>query len=626
MNQIAVLFLSLFFLISIFFFRGNLNKEEVLLNFSYGVVILSIYINIILFLKILNSFLIYLPLLLLFFLSIKNLIKKKQEINLKTPDFAFFMLIGILLFILSTVFPYYKDELVYHLEVPRQFWINGGFIELKRNFYSYFPEGIENIYLIFLSKKLFYPQISRFIHSIFLILTGLTLSILLEEIKEKYLFILFFFLTPTLFITSTYAYIDSALMFFFFMGIYSYKKFKNPLYILFFALLLPGIKYTGIFYSMLLILLFLIKLKEEKVKIFEFKKLSILISPLLFTIPFYIKNFILTGNPLFPFYAKIFGNKNPFWNMELDASFTGFLKTYGNAYGGMSKTLSIFFASTNFKPEVPQLFDGVIGIIGIIWLISIFFLKKISRENRILIYISICGVFFWSFSVREIRFLFFLLPLFLFLFAKVYEIQGEIGKKILISLILIFTILNFTVIFSYFKKISLKEAILNKNPSQFLEKNVDMYKVSIFLNKNTPKNSKIFLIESSNENFYLNRRYISDYIVTDYSFYNLVKNSESELDLLVFFKRRNIDYILMRKEWIYSPIFTKGIEEKMPIVENFFKNFSKKIYDGKIYEVFRLVYKNYSKSSSSTQYSSGKIPLAISHPISARFSIADIKE
>ena len=619
MIWIKILILSILFFFCTSFYRKEIDKENILFNFSYAVIFLSIYINFFIFLKKLNIYVVFLPIAILLVLSILNIKKNIKSIkNFDKKDFTFFLLFFSILLLFSGILPFYKDELVYHLEVPRQFWLNGGFIELKRNFYSYFPEGIENIFLIFLSHKLFFPQISRFIHSLFFFNTVILLSIMFKKIKDKYILLLFFISTPTLFIVSTYGYIDSAIMFFFTMGIYSFLYLENPYYILFFGLILPGIKYTGIFYFILLFLLFLLKLKENK-NYSIFKNLEKIVIPLIFSAPFYIKNFTLTGNPLFPFYSNIFKSHNPFWNNELYDSFIGFLKTYGIKLSPILKPFSIFLASFNFKPENPKYFDGVIGLIGILWILFIFFIKKYKPQKRYLFLISIFGVIYWSFTVREVRFLFFLLPLFTLLFVYSYAKFPEKLKKITNLLIIFLTLFNFYIVFSYFRNIGIQKAIIGKET--FLSKNVDMFNASKFLNKTSP-NSRVFMVESSNENFYLNRKYISDYIVTDYTFYHLIKNSQTPLDIMVFFKKRKINYLLIKRNWINSPIFRLGIENKLEIVKDFFNAYLVKVYEDKNYQI----YKFYSKPSSSTQHPSGKISMAFLQPMSARFSSAEIRE
>ncbi|HPC20576.1 MAG TPA: hypothetical protein PL039_10305 [Kiritimatiellia bacterium] len=42
--------------------------------------------------------------------------------------------------------PLARDALVYHLEVPRQYLLHHGLIELPRNVYAYFPKGIEMLF------------------------------------------------------------------------------------------------------------------------------------------------------------------------------------------------------------------------------------------------------------------------------------------------------------------------------------------------------------------------------------------------------------------------------------------------------------------------------------------------
>lgn len=133
------------------------------------------------------------------------------------------------------------------------------------------------------------------------------------------------------------AYIDIAYAFFFFIAFFFAHKAledeKNTNYNIFlsgiFCGILSGIKFTGFFGILCLIILFVFVQFRKKVKLLPLlKQLLLLTSPsIILLTPWLIKNIILIGNPVYPFLHSFFGGQE--WNEELHSMFLNWQKTIG---------------------------------------------------------------------------------------------------------------------------------------------------------------------------------------------------------------------------------------------------------------------------------------------------------
>jgi hypothetical protein len=107
------------------------------------------------------------------------------------------------------------------------------------------------------------------------------------------------------------------------------------------------------------------------------------------------------------------------------------------------------------------------------------------------------------------------------------------------------------------------------NRPQFLELNVPYWKVADFLNKNTPKNSKVGVGFGANQMFYyLDRPYYHFHPMTEKG--DLL-NKITPSDFMELIRDQGIDYLAISNCCSYG-----HIEGKTPVLSVFMKNF----YDG----------------------------------------------
>ena len=348
---------------------------------------------------------------------------KKEESNI----FIYFYLFFLLLQATQTLIPYsHGDALYYHLVGPK-LWKESNWSSMWEDLSHYAQAGyFDLLYFIptyFIESKLVNQIVCQFIHFFFSIFLGSLFVIYI--IKDKVWGPICGIAILTIANDSSFFYYaknDGALAFFSLLATYLVinKTYNHyPIITGILIGIIPGIKINGFLIILPLIFVLFYQLYRKETyfhKIFIVGTFSVIA-----VLPQLVKNYVYTGNPLFPGFVSLFpGNLTE-----------PMLQHYGHYYGN-PMSLEIFFK---------QIIDLITGKSTIILIPLIFFYFR-KTSNQILFYLFIgLSVFLiyiiYNGSLLHPRYYFtsyFLIITSIFLFLSQQNISS---KKLIISIFLL---------------------------------------------------------------------------------------------------------------------------------------------------------------------------------------------
>lgn len=270
---------------------------------------------------------------------------------------------------LALIPPTARDALIYHLAYPKLYLQHGRVFELPFAFYSYYPMNTEILFAVPLYFGL--DSIAAVVHMVFGLLTSLLIYKFLKIERNRTCAILgalIFLSTPIVIKLSTIPYVDLALAFHStgaVLALLKWRDSKETKWLILtgiFAGLAAGTKYNGLFIPLLL---FFMTLHIAKNSMPLRSSLIFISISAAVASPWYIKNFILTGNPFAPLFFNILGGIN----IPDQPMVPIFLKRhlfYGEGWLDILLIpLRIFFQG---QDDNLQYFDGVLNPILLIFL------------------------------------------------------------------------------------------------------------------------------------------------------------------------------------------------------------------------------------------------------------------
>lgn len=323
--------------------------------------------------------------------------KRFKDLDKYTKLAIIIILIGIIIRFSLAVIYHVSGDACWHLSVGRFIAVNGEiplFETLGRGeafwpppLFHFLVAFMYNIFNVFSSEAANFAI--KFVSPIFGSLTLIFSYLIFRKLfdrKISFYSIVFLTFIPIHIDYSVFGYVESALTFFIVLSVYFAMENK-----VFLSALAAGLsiltKYNGIFIIPLLLYIFYYKNRGNNKLILK-KSLQIIFIPALISLPWFIRNYMLLGNPVWPFLNFIFGGIEQASYSSFDFSrlvhinlliFT-YLEFFGVPNGNYQNLFFIRF------PFINLVIAGWIlaTLIFILPFIFSFKFKKILRNNLIL--------------------------------------------------------------------------------------------------------------------------------------------------------------------------------------------------------------------------------------------------
>jgi len=502
--------------------------------------------------------------------------------NNKIITSLLFMAISVFVIIelfLNLTPPISRDALIHHLAIPKLWLTHGGYYEIPWARFSYYPMNIDLLYLMPLYFK--NDIIPKFIHFAFGFGTGM---LVYQYLGKRFgrnwglLGFLIFFSTPVVVRLSTTAYVDLGMVFFSTASILAWIKWQDEdyKYMKWFILsavcmgLAAGSKYNALLAWFFLNLMVVFYYSRDTKKGFPAVMFGVafFIFTFLVVSPWFIKNYIQTGNPLYPLLNNL----------------VGFLHDTGKAGGAVAATADSNWASSIFqrreimfgdsfwetlfiplrifsqgKDSSPQYFDGVLNPILIIMIPFAFLKKDYYRDRLFFLFFSVFFLLMACFlTIIRIRYILPIIP-----FLTILSVMGirnlvkwadslskpfdHIGIIIISSITVSLLVFNFLYLKDYFSTINPERYVFHQETrDEFLTRTIGSYPAVKYINENLPDDSRIFFMFLGRRGYYLDRPYYYDSSFGMKTINNMVKASKDRHDFQKYLQSLECTHILLR--------------------------------------------------------------------------------
>jgi hypothetical protein len=474
-----------------------------------------------------------------------------------------------------------KDALIYHLAAPKLFLHHHGFYFIPGNVFANYPLHSEMLYTIalFLEGDI----LAKGLHFMALMCIILGMWQYIERRREENQFpfvsLLIFLSIPSVFIVSHTAYSDLFVSLYGMAAVLSFINWqeRNEKGWLFLCGIMTGTaigsKYTALLLPMMGILgiLWASRLRHLDQRAALRNVASYVLLVLLFGCPFYIKNWLVTGNPFYPFLYGIFGGRG--WDADQARIYDLFVQQLGTGRNLLDYLMLPWNLSFHAKMDSPQ-FDGIVGPIFILTLPFVFGMRKIKLSLKIIIVYCVFTFFFWASSAQQIRYLIPISPFLAILAGSVLTFYQK-KKAIFAMLILVVAgslVFNGFHIYRDFIKIRPAGFLSGiESRDAFLGRLLPSYGAFQYVNRRLPEDAKLFLIYMKNWGFLLERSYYSDSMFESYTIQKIISSSSSAQAIYNTLNKRGFTHILYDTNYVFGNLSTFTPEEK-----KFFADFQNK--------------------------------------------------
>jgi hypothetical protein len=522
--------------------------------------------------------------------------------------------------ILNFTPPTSRDALIHHLAVPKLWIAHGGFYEIPWADYAYYPMNINLLYAL----SLYFNNdiVPKFIHLAFGIGTGLLIYLYLKLRFGRnwgLLGMVIFITTPIVVWLSTSAYIDLGMTFFTTGSVLAFIKWRDSEYSRFKWFLISsfcmgiaiGSKYNALiawFIVNLMVMFSYVRDTNRQTGVLQYGILFFVITVLVAS-PWYLKNYLQTGNPFYPLFKSFFKLLHQQTVQEVlhgqviektgKISFFNIRQVmYGESFWEtLLIPIRMFFQG---KDTSYQYFQGSLNPILILFLPFVFLNKRYGKDKFLFISFAVIFVIMAYFlTAKQVRYILPVLP-FLAILAVMglKDLLDKLGEGTInfplisrknIKSIAKFIIFPTIVIFFIFNLLYLKERTNIIKPflyisgqetrDAFLKRNLLHYDAVKYINNNLPNDAKVFTMFLGRRGYYLDRAYENESSFGMSTIRHMVNSSTDEEKFKDFLRSMDVTHILMRTDLVYNYLKDNFSTEEINRFMNLVKKYWKLLYE-----------------------------------------------
>jgi hypothetical protein len=531
--------------------------------------------------------------------------------------------------ILNLTPPISRDALIHHLAVPKLWLKRGRIYEIPWADYAYYPMNIDLLYALCLYFK--NDIAPKFIHLAFGMGTGLVIYLYLKPKFDRnwgLLGMVIFITTPIVIWLSTTAYVDLGMTFFTTGSVMAFIKWRDSEYkhIKWFLIscfgmgMAVGSKYNALIAWFILntfLVLSVTRDTHRQITALRYGILFFIITAFVAS-PWYLKNYLQTGNPFYPLFGGFFKSLNHHPAQESAYLHTiektrqiSFFKMREVMYGeNLMETLLIpirmFFQG---KDNSYQYFQGVLNPILIVFSPFIMLNKRDVKDKFVFVFFTVIFIFMAYFlTAKQVRYILPALP-----FLAILSVMGikdildkleertlfsslRFGEKIkLTAKIFVFASVAILVIFNF---IYLKDRIKTINPfpcvlgketrEAFLKHHLLHYDAVEYVNHFLPDDAVVFTMFLGRRGYYLDRAYKNDASFGMSFIRYIISNADDERKIADHVRSMGITHILMRTDLVNTFLKDNFSKDQINRFLNLEKKYWKKVYENNGYAVWDI--------------------------------------
>jgi hypothetical protein len=556
--------------------------------------------------------------------------------NRKTPEniVTFHLCTAIMVFfctevILNLTPPISRDALIHHLAIPKLWLKHGGFYEIPWADYSYYPMYINLFYFVCLYFK--NDIVPKFIHLAFGMGTGLLIYIYLKHRFERnwaLLGVVIFLTTPIVIWLSTSAYIDLGMTFFTTASILAFVTWRDSVYGQLKWLLIAsccmgmaiGSKYNALiawFIMTLMLMLSYVRDTNKQIAALQYGMLFVVVATLVAS-PWYLKNYLQTGNPFYPLFNSFFQSLQHHPAQEIlygqaieKTGQISFFKMREVMYGETFWETLLIPIRMFFQGEDNsyRYFQGVLNPILIVFSPFILFDRKYKRDKFLFAFFSILFIFMAYFlTEKQVRYILPVLPFLsilavmgikdltdklraeTFLFSLRFHVTvRSIFRIVLFAGVSILLASNFFYLRDRINIIKPLSYIFGQESREnFLKRHLLHYNAVQYINANLPDDARVFTMFLGRRGYYLDKAYKNEPSFGRNALKHMVNRSDSEEKFKEYVTSLEVTHILMRTDLVNKFLQDNCSQEEVRRFINLQKKYWKNIYKHRDYAVWEI--------------------------------------
>lgn len=288
--------------------------------------------------------------------------------------------------------------------------------------------------------------------------------------------------------------------------------------------------------------------------------------------PWYLRTWLLTGSPLFPFFPGLWPGEALGWDETRAVLFQAFNAQYGgDPKGSLDYLLLPVRLALMGRREVPLEWESVCGpafLAGTPLVALALWRRQLDAELGIAAAGGAWLFAWWALSAQVLRYLLPATALWALAIAGAAAALAD-NARVLSRALLMATLGGQLVILAWFVGDDPLRVALGTEPRDaYLSRRLDYYPYYRLINETLPSHATVWLIDVRRDTYHLERPYVGDYLFEDYTLRRWVAEAGSAAELRARARAAGITHLLVRHDVLFDPARSVLVDDARPDAEN----------------------------------------------------------
>jgi hypothetical protein len=292
--------------------------------------------------------------------------------------------------------------------------------------------------------------------------------------------------------------------------------------------------------------------------------------------PWYLRTWVRSGSPLFPFYSGLWPGQAPGWDAERAHLYDEMFQLYGEAGSPFDYLLAPLRLAVSAQAVLPSYYDGVLGVaflFGTPLLAWALWRRRLDIELRIGALIS-AGMFaLWLLASQQLRYLLPAAPpLAVAIVAAAAAAERDAGGwfgRAVRGLLLMAAAANALVVLAWFAQVDPVRVVLGGEPrTAYLTRRLDYYPFYEVANRELPAGARVWLINTRRDTYYLDRPYFADFMFEDYTLKMWARAARTPEEIRARAREAGITHVLVRHDILFDYERSSVVDDRLSRAEN----------------------------------------------------------
>ncbi|MFC1716708.1 ArnT family glycosyltransferase [Candidatus Poribacteria bacterium] len=498
----------------------------------------------------------------------KDFVKRFKWLSFDGALLAILLLTFLFTFICALAPQTSFDSLVHHLTVPKIYIQNGEIFNMSPDHGWYvmesnYPSNMEMLFTVgmLLGSDILTILISWAL-SIFLALSVYSLSRQFLSLRASLIAMMILYCAP---MVATHAFsndVDIGVAFFGLLALFAVFKWiysGDHRFLLLsgvYAGFCAGTKYTGLPVVLVLALFIVLLSILERKSVIVGAKYMVLFGAIAFALaaPWYIKNYLYTGNPVYPFFAGIFTRENSpsaYSGHTVSTPWKG-VDDYTHWYSLLLSYIQFPWDLTMMKSTFNQKVSSI-GPLYLLFIPCLLFVRKIERRIKYLLLYGLTGLLIVFAVAQRVRYMFpFIPPLAIVAAYSLLRISeyDQILKKVFYSIMVVAMLFNISMMWDYTSP-KLPIVLEIQYRKSYLSRYLGSYTAALYAKEHLPDSARI--LSTDPRGYYFTVPLVDHRNTIDYASIDNIEDEEMRpMELLKQMKALNISHVLTHDRVVFA--------------------------------------------------------------------------